>query len=67
MEDCVNLVGADLNTASPALLKRVSGLSETVCKNIVSYREENGEFKTRAELKRCQSWDQKLLNNVQAF
>ena len=42
VEDCVNSVGADLNTASPALLLRVSGLNSTVCKNIVAYREENG-------------------------
>ena len=52
VEDCVNSVGADLNTASPALLLRVSGLNSTVCKNIVAYREENGAFTSRAELKK---------------
>jgi len=50
VEDCVNAVGVDLNTASPALLSRVSGLSAAVCKNIVMYREENGAFTSRAEL-----------------
>ena len=52
VEDCVNTVGADLNTASPALLSRVAGISKTVSGNIVAYREENGAFKSRAELKK---------------
>lgn len=52
VEDCVNTVGVDLNTASPSLLSRVSGLSPAVSKNIVAYREENGEFKSRNELKK---------------
>ena len=47
VEDCVNKVGVDINTASPSLLKRVSGLNEGLAKNIVAYREANGEFKTR--------------------
>ncbi len=50
VEDCVNSVGVDLNTASAALLCRVSGISKTVAKNIVVYRQENGGFKTRKEL-----------------
>ncbi len=50
VEDCVNAVGVDLNTASPSLLQRVSGLSGTTAKNIVSYREENGEFTARRQL-----------------
>ena len=50
VEDCVNSVGVDLNTASAALLCRVSGISKTVAKNIVAYRQENGGFKTRREL-----------------
>ena len=50
VEDCVNSVGVDLNTASAALLCRVSGISKTVAKNIVVYRQENGGFKTRREL-----------------
>lgn len=50
VEDCVNAVGADLNTASPALLGYISGLTKTTAKNIVSYREENGAFRSRREL-----------------
>ncbi|HOB36787.1 MAG TPA: Tex family protein [Candidatus Avimonas sp.] len=50
VESCVNLVGVDLNTASAPLLARVSGLSASVAKNIVSYREQNGAFKSRFEL-----------------
>ncbi len=51
VEDCVNKVGVDLNTASPSLLSYVSGLSSTVAKNIVLYREEKGKFTSRDELK----------------
>lgn len=47
VEDCVNAVGVDLNTASPSLLARVAGLNSTTAKNIVQYREENGQFKDR--------------------
>ncbi len=50
MEDCVNSVGVDLNTATPSLLQYVSGISSAVAKNIVKYREENGKFKSRKEL-----------------
>ncbi len=50
VEDSVNRVGIDLNTASVSLLQYISGISKAVAKNIVSYREENGEFKTRKEL-----------------
>lgn len=50
VEDCVNAVGADINTASPSLLKRVSGLNEGIAKNIVSYREKNGAFETRKDI-----------------
>ena len=52
VEDCVNTVGVDLNTASPALLEKVSGVSSAVSKNIVKYREENGAFQSRSELKK---------------
>ncbi len=52
VEDCVNTVGVDLNTASPSLLEKVSGVSAAVSKNIVAYREENGAFRSRAELKK---------------
>ncbi len=50
VEDCVNSVGVDLNTASPSLLGYVSGINSTVAKNIALYREENGKFKKRKEL-----------------
>lgn len=50
VEDCVNHVGVDLNTASASLLEYISGISKTISKNIVSYREENGKFTNRKEL-----------------
>ena len=52
VEDCVNAVGVDLNTASPSLLRRVSGLTAATAKNIVAYREENGAFTSRAQLRK---------------
>lgn len=67
VEDCVNSVGADLNTASPALLLRVSGLNATVCKNIVSYREENGAFGSRAELKKVPKLGPKAFEQCAGF
>ena len=67
VEDCVNSVGADLNTASPALLLRVSGLNATVCKNIVSYREENGAFSSRAELKKVPKLGPKAYEQCAGF
>ncbi len=50
VEDCVNKVGVDLNTASASLLEYISGISKAVAKNIVTYREENGKFETRSQL-----------------
>ena len=50
VEDCVNKVGVDLNTASASLLEYISGISKTVARNIVAYREENGRFEDRKEL-----------------
>lgn len=50
VEDCVNKVGVDLNTASASLLEYISGITKTIAKNIVAYREENGRFLTRAQL-----------------
>jgi uncharacterized protein len=50
VEDCVNSVGVDLNTASHSLLSYISGINATSAKNIVKYREENGEFKSRAQI-----------------
>jgi len=52
VEDCVNAVGVDVNTASAALLTRISGLNATLAGNIVAYRDANGAFKSRAELKK---------------
>lgn len=67
VEDCVNSVGADLNTASPALLLRVSGLNSTVCKNIVTYREENGAFNSRSELKKVPKLGPKAFEQCAGF
>lgn len=67
VEDCVNSVGADLNTASPALLSRVSGLTSAVCKNIVAYREENGAFTSRAELKKVPKLGPKAFEQCAGF
>ncbi len=52
VENCVNTVGVDVNTASHSLLSYVAGINSTAAKNIVKYREENGEFKSRAEIKK---------------
>lgn len=67
VEDCVNAVGVDLNTASPALLSRVSGLSDTVSKNIVAYREENGAFTSRAQLKKVPKLGPKAFEQCAGF
>ena len=64
VEDCIDAVGVDLNTASPSLFEQVAGISGTVSKNIVAYGEKNGAFQSRKELKKVLSWDQKPLNNV---
>lgn len=67
VEGCVNSVGADLNTASPALLSRISGLNSTVCNNIVAYREENGAFNSRAELKKVPKLGPKAFEQCAGF
>ena len=67
VEDCVNTVGVDLNTASPALLSRVAGVSSVVSKNIVSYREENGAFKSRSELKKVPKLGPKAFEQCAGF
>lgn len=67
VEGCVNSVGADLNTASPALLSRIAGLNSTVCKNIVAYREENGAFTSRAELKKVPKLGPKAFEQCAGF
>ena len=64
VEDSVNSVGVDLNTASYSLLEHVSGISKSVAKNIVLYREENGAFTSRAQLKKLKDLDQVHLFNV---
>lgn len=67
VEDCVNTVGADLNTASPALLAKVAGITKTVSGNIVAYREENGSFKSRAELKKVSKLGPKAFEQCAGF
>ena len=67
VEDCVNSVGVDLNTASPSLLQRVAGLSAAVSKNIVAYREENGAFTKRLELKKVNKLGPKAFEQCAGF
>jgi len=67
VEDCVNTVGVDLNTASAPLLARVSGISSAVAKNIVAYREENGRFRTRAQLKKVPKLGPKAFEQCAGF
>ena len=67
VEDCVNAVGVDLNTASPSLLRRVSGLTAATAKNIVSYREENGPFTSRAQIKKVPKIGPKAFQQCAGF
>ena len=67
VEDCVNAVGVDLNTASAQLLTRVSGINATVAKNIVTYREENGTFPSRASLKKVPKLGPKAYEQCAGF
>ena len=67
VEDCVNTVGVDLNTASPSLLEQVSGISAAVSKNIVAYREENGAFHSRSELKKVPKLGPKAFEQCAGF
>ena len=67
VEDCVNAVGVDLNTASVSLLKYISGISESIAKNIVLYREENGGFKNRTELKQVKKLGPKTFEQCAGF
>ena len=67
VEDCVNSVGVDLNTASAALLSRVSGLNSAVAKNIVNHRTENGAFKSRSELKKVSKLGPKAFEQSAGF
>ena len=67
VEDCVNAVGVDLNTASPSLLLRVSGLTAATARNIVTYREENGPFPSRAALKKVPKLGPKAFQQCAGF
>ncbi|MEA5096887.1 MAG: Tex family protein [Sedimentibacter saalensis] len=67
VEDCVNSVGVDLNTASPALLQYVSGVSKTIAKNLVKYREENGKFVNRKELLKVKQLGDKAFEQCAGF
>ena len=67
VEDCVNAVGVDANTASPSLLQRVSGLNATTAKNIVKYREENGIFTTRKQLLKVPKLGPKAFEQCAGF
>ncbi len=67
VEDCVNAVGVDVNTASAALLSRVAGINASVAKNIVGYRSENGPFKTRAGLKKVKGLGPKAFEQAAGF
>ena len=67
VENCVNSVGVDLNTASPSLLSYVSGISNAVSKNILAYREENGKFKTRKELLKVSKLGPKAFEQCAGF
>ncbi len=67
VEDCVNAVGVDVNTASAALLARVSGLNSTLAKNIVSYRDEKGAFPNRKALKEVSRFGEKAFEQAAGF
>ncbi|MBR6825592.1 MAG: RNA-binding transcriptional accessory protein [Oscillospiraceae bacterium] len=67
VEDCVNAVGVDLNTASASLLRRVSGLNATIAKNIVTYREENGAFTTRKQVLKVPKLGAKAYEQAAGF
>lgn len=67
VEDCVNKVGVDLNTASAPLLSYISGVSGTIAKNIVAYREENGSFKDRKELLKVAKLGPKAFEQCAGF
>ena len=67
VEDCVNSVGVDLNTASPSLLSYISGVNKTVAKNIAAYREENGKFKKRSELMNVPKLGKKAYEQCAGF
>ena len=67
VEDCVNAVGVDVNTASPSLLQRVAGLNGTTAKNVVAYREENGAFTSRTQIKKVPKLGPKAFQQCAGF
>ncbi len=67
VEDCVNRVGVDLNTASPSLLSYIAGINAGIAKNIVAYREEIGRFQDRKELKKVAKLGEKTFNQCAGF
>ena len=67
VEDCVNKVGVDLNTASASLLEYISGISKVIAKNIVAYREENGRFESRRELLKVAKLGPKAFEQCAGF
>ena len=67
VEDCVSAVGVDINTASPSLLQRVAGLNSTTAKNVVAYREENGIFTSRAQIKKVPKLGPKAFQQCAGF
>ena len=67
VEDCVNAVGVDVNTASMSLLQQVSGLNSTTAKNVVAYREENGAFTARSQLKKVPKLGPKAYQQCAGF
>ncbi|MBQ0794806.1 Tex family protein [Zhongshania sp.] len=67
VEDCVNAVGVDVNTASPALLARVSGLNQSISANIVEYRDQHGAFKNRAQLMEVSRFGAKTFEQAAGF
>jgi len=67
VEDCVNSVGVDVNTASPSLLTYISGLNSKVAKNVVEFRDEKGSFKSRAELKKVKGLGAKAYEQCAGF
>jgi len=67
VEDCVNSVGVDINTATVSLLRYVSGISESIAKNIVAYRDENGRFNGRQELKKVKRLGDKAFEQCAGF
>lgn len=67
VEDCVNRVGVELNTASPSLLVHVAGINMGIASNIVAYREQNGVFKERKELKKVAKLGEKTFNQCAGF